>query len=265
MKKTKALRRWIIIVGLIFLAVLYRLELPYFAARISSYIVYPVIYIQSNCVRPIKNWFEKKKATAELEALVVQYQQQAHQLLEEIVALRSLNCIAQETADIRSAYNNEGRIAQVLVRQFGNRHFFLVDRGEKDGINIDMIAVYKNCLIGRVVEVYPWYSKVLLITDTQCKVPVMTATNKARGIYSGMHAYGAVNYVSHLAKIEEGELIITSGEGLVFPKGFGLGKIKNFTINDADYTYNISIEPLIDIKSLEYCTILKKGNEATIQ
>jgi rod shape-determining protein MreC len=155
-------------------------------------------------------------------------------------------------------------IAQVLARQFSDEsHFFLIDRGVQAGLEVDMVVVYKNCLIGRVVAVYPWYSKVLLITDRLCKVPAISVNHKARGIYMGANSLtmSVFAYVSHLEKLDQGELLVSSGEGLIFPQGFGLGIIKSFDVNNADYTYTTSIEPLIDLKTIDYCSVLKKGTE----
>ena len=48
-----------------------------------------------------------------------------------------------------------------------------------------MIAVFKDCFLGRVVEVYPWYSKVLLITDPGCKVAVYAPKPERRQSMKG--------------------------------------------------------------------------------
>jgi rod shape-determining protein MreC len=134
-----------------------------------------------------------------------------------------------------------------------------IDRGASKGVQPNMVALYKNCLIGRVSEVYPSYSKVLLITDKTCKIAALCGTTKSSGIHEGLNKkdYCTLNYVSHLCTLEEGELVISSGEGLVFPQGFGLGKIKSFTRKGL--FYDVVIEPLVDLKNIEYVYIIQKG------
>ncbi len=96
-----------------------------------------------------------------------------------------------------------------------------------------MIAVYKGCLLGRVCEVYPWFSKLELITDKSCKIAAHGLLSKASGIYQGTNSesLAQLNHVSHLAMLQDNDVLISSGEGLVFPRGFGLGKIKRFHVD----------------------------------
>jgi cell shape-determining protein MreC len=63
--------------------------------------------------------------------------------------------------------------------------------------------------------------------------------------------------VSHLASVKEAEMVVSSGEGLVFPQGFALGRIKMIE-PDGLYT-KIEIEPLIDLLTIDYCMLMKKG------
>lgn len=269
MRKSKQTRWWLLVIPVIFCAgFYYRADLSDVASRISSYIAYPLIRIQNAIVYPVKRWFEKKSAIAELESLIQKYQAQNHDLLAELVACKSETSFYQDTANLvafHAQYTGErARIAQVLVRQFSDEsHFFLIDQGEQDGVTVDMVVVYKNCLVGRIVAVYPWYSKVILISDRQCKVPALSVINKARGIYSGINKteQSSFDYVSHLTKLNHNELVISSGEGLVFPKGFGVGTIKSFEVNSTDYTYSITLEPLIDLRTIDYCSVIQKGTE----
>lgn len=245
----------------------YRLTISGTIDVISSYVAYPFICLQHAVIHPMKRWFEKRRAVHDLEALVRMSQAQTHQLLSELVACKSLACFSDETGELKefnARYSEKNvLVAQVLMRNFSDdSHFFLIDRGTQAGVEVDMVVVYKNCLVGRIIAVYPWYSKVLLLSDRLCKVPAISVTHKARGIYMGnMETGGSFNYVSHLEKMEQGELLISSGEGLVFPKGFGIGTIRSFDVNNTDYTYTTNIDPLIDLRTIEYCSVVKKGTE----
>lgn len=246
-------------------ALYYRTQAQKTIEYMFSYIAYPFMYAQKTFVYPIKRWVEKRNTISELEFLIKKYQEQSQQLLSELVACKANKCFLEETQDLRD-YNalseQDVLIAQVLIRNFSDEtHFFLIDQGENSGIALDMIVVYKNCLVGRISAVYPWYSKVVLITDKLCKVPAISVDNKARGIYQGLNTltHGSFDYVSHLEKINPEELLISSGEGLIFPKGFGLGTIQSFNVNEKDYTYVMHIQPLIDLRTIKYCSVIKKS------
>jgi len=271
MKKSKK-RIYLFAIGLLFCgAFYYDVNVSRAVDYVSSYIAYPFIYIQHAVVHPVKRWFEKRNAVHELESLVRQHQEQSQALLGELIACKSEACFLEETQELRefnARYAQESAIvAQILVRNFSDEsHFFLIDRGARAGLEVDMVVVFKNCLVGRIIAVYPWYSKVLLVTDRLCKVPALSVDNKARGIYMGSNSLtlSSFAYVSHLEKMEAGELLISSGEGLVFPKGFGLGIIKSFDVNNSDYTYTTTVEPLIDLRTIDYCSVIKKGSDTAL-
>ena len=170
----------------------------------------------------------------------------------------------KELADFKKRYEeSHGHIAQILMKHFSDQsHFFLIDIGTRQGIKPDMVAVYKNCLIGKVAEVYPFYSKVVLITDKTCKVAAYCAQTHASGIHEGSNQseQTMLNHVSHLSVMKEGDLILSSGEGLIFPQGFALGNVMSCKPNGLLYT--VHVEPLVDMHALAYCLIIQKGAEA---
>ncbi len=59
--------------------------------------------------------------------------------------------------------------------------------------------------------------------------------------------------------MQKNDLVISSGQGMVFPRGFGLGRIRYFTADGVNYTTRLS--PLLNLKKLDYCYLLQKGEE----
>ena len=152
-------------------------------------------------------------------------------------------------------------IAQILLKQFSPQaHFFLLDAGKNKHIEKDMIAVFYNKLVGKVTQVYPGYCKVLLITDPLCKVAAKTLRTNIRGIHEGTFSLETtrITYMSHLVNLEIDDLVVTSGEGLVFPQGFVIGTIASFAIKGLEY--QVSVKPVLDLQALTYCTLLQKGS-----
>ena len=122
-----------------------------------------------------------------------------------------------------------------------------------------MVAIYKFQLLGRVCEVFPWYSKISLITDSQSKVSAYINSNNACGIVEGTNFFNKcyLRYISHLAKIKNNDFVFSNGEGLIFPEGFCLGKIVHFKTKDV--CHDIEIEPLVDFSSLEMCHLTNQS------
>ena len=132
-----------------------------------------------------------------------------------------------------------------------------------------MVALYNNNIVGKVIEVYPWYCKVCLITDADCKIAassfISLNANKsirvqkgASGIHEGINnaMFTTLRYVSHLESVNVGDTILSNGEGLIFPKGFALGKITQ--AHKGELFYEITVQPILDLQSLQYCTLIAK-------
>lgn len=233
--------------------------------RISASLVYPFLVIQHKLVSPFKSYFHKRANIAELEQQLKQVQHERDELVAQNIELQSVIDYLEEIhelVDFKKQYEYEqAPLAQVLARNLSEQaHFFLIDKGAHDNINVDMVALYKNCIIGKVVEVYPRYSKLMLVTDNSCKISATCAKSKAVGIYQGTNQewLSSMAHVSHLSMLEAGDLVISSGEGLVFPRGFGLGRIKSFT-KDGLF-HQVAIEPLVDPRLITHCYLIQKGS-----
>ncbi len=220
--------------------------------------------MQHHIATPIKEYFAKKKSVSELQEQLAQLQAERDTILAQNIELHGIISFAQDTQELvefKQRYNfTQALLAQVLVKNFSPQsHFFLIDKGSNSGAQKDMVVIYKDCLIGRVSEVYPHYSKVVLISDQSCKVAAYCAQSKATGIYQGSNEEWSarLDHVSHLSSLEMGELILSSGDGLIFPRGFGLGKIKNYQTEGL--FHQVSIEPLVDLHAINHCYVVHKG------
>jgi len=238
-----------------------------------SYIVYPLLCMQQKIIEPFMLWKNSSRSFAELEKKLEELQKKQDELFAENTALKALHCYAHETKELRD-FNKKylldsGKLVQVLVRHFsGNNHFFFVDAGSSQGIKKDMVALYNNAIVGKVTDVYPWYCKVCLITDVDCKVAalclssMLSVKDRLKKGVSGIHegtndfSYTVLRYVSHLETVNVGDDVISSGEGLVFPRGFALGTIN--AIRKEELFYDITIKPAIDVQTLRYCVLISK-------
>lgn len=230
---------------------------------LSSCAVYPFLRVQQLVIEPLKTWASHRATVQELEKSVEHLQKENADLFAENVSLKALRFYADESRELRDFnkryLSQKGRIVQVLARHFSpNNQFFLVNAGVQQGIQKDMIAIYRNCIVGRVCEVYPWYCKVYLITDAECKVAAMCPETKATGIHEGINDknHTVLRYVSHLKNITQQSMVVSSGEGLIFPNGFALGKIES--AEKGELFYSITVKPILDFDTLSYCALVTK-------
>ena len=143
--------------------------------------------------------------------------------------------------------------------------FFFINRGSLDGVAINMIAIDGMTILGKVVEVYSHYSKILFLDNNDQYISVIFEKNNIKGILKGnrnnqentmslMHIYN-----EEKDAIKAGEKVYSSGKGLLFPPGYLIGKVK--TINKINCFENkIIIENDYDIKNIQYCEIILEEN-----
>lgn len=265
MKKRSKTKFLLLALGLVAAGAVYRscMSSGGIIERYGSVVVYPMLVVQHKIVTPLKEYFNHRKTLDQLEQQLAQLQEQHAIVLAQNIELQGMISYAQdiqELVDFKKQYDfSQAVLGQVLVKNFSEQaHFFLLDKGSNAGIAKDMVAIYKDCLIGRVVEVWPRYSKILLISDQLCKVAAYCVQSKATGIYQGDNQEwnARLNHVSHLAQLEPGELILSSGDGMVFPRGFGIGKVKSF--QNEGLFHHVTVEPLVDLHAINYCYLIQK-------
>ena len=226
------------------------------AESTSSYILYPIIKIEKFFLDPIARYFSRQSDMATLEKNVEQLQQVNETLQAKIIALESIldfkNGSAQLYEYAQRYTFDEQKLVQVLMRSLDDvGHIFWVDAGSRHGVTLNMIAVYKNSIVGRVIHVDPSMSKIALITDKRSKIAVCTQTTKAVGILQGNNSdTPTLEFVPHYETLKIDDLVLSTGQGLVYPEGFAVGKIQDFFIDDV--AYHIQVAPLLDFKTVQY-------------
>ncbi len=247
------LKRGLVILLLVISLVGLRHQIIPFVQTAASYLCYPVIYLHHIGIDSCK--------IAQPHALVVQ--QAYEQLLSDYIQLQATTDLHKEIKELREfkqRYTTDHAIlAQILERYMGaDEQYLLIDKGAQHGIKEQMVLVYKDMLVGKVHQVFPLYSKCVLLTDQRCKIAAYCAHTKAQGVTKGLNRCDMIelNHVSHLDTLEQNDMLISSGDGLIFPRGFGIARVADFRKDDLLYT--VACKPLVDLNGLYYCYVLEK-------
>ena len=204
-------------------------------------------------------------ATKRQLALQLQALQAAYTSLEErylqMVSTTHFDERSKEIRAFQERYaNHTTQLSAILLKNLTEEdQSMLLNGGSTQGIEIDTIAIYKNQLLGRICEVYPYHCKLQLVTDKKSHIAAYCASTKAAGICKGAGVFNrcTLDYVSHLSAVQNNDYVLTSGKGLVIPEGFCLGKIEHLV--KEDLTYKIELSPLIDFKSIEFCLLIPRS------
>jgi len=230
--------------------------------RTINTITYPLVWTATNLGNYIQQISIRKTTYKKLEKHYKTLQSQFTTLHKKYIQLDGIAHFEKNSRHIiefARRYKLENAIlSKVLLKNIThNEHSFILNRGSNDGIKKDMVAVYKLQIVGKIQEAFPFYSKLLLITDKHCKIAAFTNETDAHGIVHGSNdiTQYKMEYVTLLSKIINNDLVFSSGQGLVFPEGFCLGNITQISKQENSLYYDITVSPLVDLQSINYCLL----------
>ncbi len=150
------------------------------------------------------------------------------------------------------------RLAQIVGRThspFGKS--IIVDLGSTHGVRRNMPVVHQNGLVGRVSRVGRRVSQVLLITDLRNSVDIIVQRTREQGVFSiSSKNTGEVRYMPSDADVKEGDLLISSGLGGVFPKGLSVARVTETRRNEDRLFRRVLAKPTVDFNKLEEILIM---------
>lgn len=113
------------------------------------------------------------------------------------------------------------------------RQRLVLAAGSRQGVYVGQAVIDAGGLVGQVIEVQPFQSVVLLLTDPDHAIPVTVARNGVRLIAYGRGARLELRDIPLSAEVEVGDEIVTSGLGGRFPPGFPVGKVTTLRPDDS--------------------------------
>jgi rod shape-determining protein MreC len=160
--------------------------------------------------------------------------------------------------DLRDDYNYHFISARVIDReQAALSKTILINKGATYGLKTGMPVIAPPGLIGRLVDVSWHVSKVLLFIDENSNVGAIVQRTRTQGIISGAGPRGLIlKYISKTQDVKEGDVIVSSGMGGVFPKGLLIGQVSHVDRQDASLFLKINVAPFVDFSKLEEILIL---------
>lgn len=203
---------------------------------------------------------------------------QNEMLRNEVVQLRQQNLAAAEYAAEnerlrsllgykQSAYWFDMTAAQVIGREQSTwTSMIIVNKGSSDGIVKNMAVVTDKGLVGVVKETAPNASKVQLILDPRSSVGalVQRPASRVAGIIQGNTRDNMTPNMINIplnSDVVEGDQIVTSGFGGIYPKGIAIGTVKALSDDPGGLLQIAAIETAVDFQRLEDVMIITAARE----
>lgn len=208
------------------------------AATVASFIEYG---------RQLVDLHAENQRLREENARLLQWQQVALRLEAENGSLRSLLAYKPDPSSsfitARVVADPGGAFVRTLV----------VTAGRRDGVKRGQAAMAGRGLIGRVVQVGEWSSRVLLITDLNARIPVVLETSRQRAMLTGDNSdLPKLLYLPRGVEVTAGERIFTSGHGGLFPPGIPVGTAQM-------ENGQVRVLPQVDLARIEHVQLVDFG------
>lgn len=180
-----------------------------------------------DAVSRLRNWantymqvYTENAALREANARLMQWQNVATQLEAENAALREL---LHYTSDEKLSFTT----AKVISDRAGPlSRTVLLNAGTQLGIAEGQPVINGDGLIGRIIETGKHSSRVLLLSDLNSRMPVITTQSRERSIAAGDNSdLLTLLYLADDSNVTVGEKLVTSGDGDTVPAGLPVGEI----------------------------------------
>nr|WP_280712757.1 rod shape-determining protein MreC [Desulfobaculum xiamenense] len=141
----------------------------------------------------------------------------------------------------------------------------VVDKGTMSDVGVNDPVGTADGILGRVLRTGPATATVLLITDINSKLPVISSERRISGVLCGRGDDGLleVRYVPQNAPLAVGELLVTSGLAGIFPKGIPVARVVGVERSDISLFLTVQAEPLVDIRNVEEALVLRRVVDAS--
>lgn len=147
---------------------------------------------------------------------------------QKYTALAAENARLRELLNASSAVDERVIVADVVgVTPDPFSHEIIIDKGKSDGVRIGQAVLDAEGLMGQVIHVSAYTARVLLISDSSHAVPVQVNRNGTRAVLVGTGEVGRLElvHVPDTADVRPGDLLVSSGLGGRFPKGYPVATV----------------------------------------
>ena len=224
----------------------------YIRIVINDFLITPIQYLASTPSTFFSKFVEEKKTVEQLKQKIEELEKQNTAMKINLQRIDVLENEVSRLRSIKSQMDNNLKnikIAQITQKDvIPNKKSVQINIGSNYKTKVGQTVMGVNGLLGQVVEVNVYSSKVLLITDNDSNVPAKIARTGQQIIIKGRSQDNLleVSFFPNDSEVESGDLIITSGQANRFIPSLKIGRVVEVIRNEGERFSQVIIKPLED-------------------
>ena len=239
---------------------------------IGGCVVVTVGTLKSLNLLPIREiyQFASRPFQAKANEIAVQVNSSTTQLQQRLKVLEAQN---QKLEDLlkQPKTKKAGMVTALVIGRAADQWWqhVLLNQGGDRKLQVDDVVESSGALAGRIVQVTPNTSKVLLVSDPDSRLAVLLSRSRSVGILQGdRNNQGILEFFEQDANVKVGDQVITSPLSCLFPPNIPVGIVKsidrtNKAALQARVEFSVPLDRLEWVRAYHYEKTKKSTSAAT--
>jgi rod shape-determining protein MreC len=225
------------------------------AAPVQRMIALPLEFLQ-DAWRQYVSILDISEHNDELRSRLVLLEEENLQLREALVASGRLERIAEIRADFEVPMLSSELVGVDPSPWFRS---VLVNRGQTHGVRSGMPVISERGLVGLVTTTSTRAAKATLVLDRQSAIDGIVQRSRSRGIVRGRGTDQLdFEFVVRGSDVRNGDVVISSGLGGVYPKGIRIGEVTSVSDPGSKLLQTAKLVPAVDFGRLEQVFVMMR-------
>jgi rod shape-determining protein MreC len=176
----------------------------------------------------------------------------------------------RELLQLRADLPHKTIVAEVIARE-GMPWFrsITINKGRDAGVALEAPVISPTGVVGRVIAVGPRAARVQLLQDRDSGAGVLIERSRVKGVVAGQVGFAESNsgdlvmkYVPEMADVVVGDVVLTSGQDRIYPKGLVVGRVH--FVSPGSLFKEVLVEPSARFDQLEEVLVVRGGQEQNL-
>ena len=229
-------------------------------AKAFKKVLTPVEKIAARVTLPAAKWRDSLMNASKLEEENEELRAQVNELLAENRGVREYseeNERLRGLLRLRDEMTDKKTVAATVTSADSDDFSYTVtiNRGSSDGISLEAPVVSVAGVVGRVCELGKHWASVTTLLSPEHALGVKVSRTGDMAVAEGDLTLAKdrlcrLDYITGSGQLIEGDILVTSGNGGIYPPGLIVGKVSQVRTDNSGVLDYASVEPAADFKKL---------------